>query len=242
MDLSFSLEGKGENIIVLHGWGCNKELFKSIASALSTKYQVYVLDLPGFGKSEEPRIPYTLDDYTKVLKEFINKNHIENPIIIGHSFGGRIGIRYAYENKVKKLILIDSAGIKHHSIIKSFKIYRYKLLKKWYVITKNISKLEELTEKSGSADFKAASNIMKRTLSLIVNTNQLKELSKIECETLILWGVLDKTTPYQDALIMKKRIKNSALISFDESGHFPFIDEEYKFIKVLKSYLQIGDD
>lgn len=241
LKINYQVHGTGETIIILHGWGTSSEHFLNVGQKLATKYQVYLLDLPGFGNSDEPIRTYTLDDYVLLLKQFVTELKIDNPIIIGHSFGGRIGIRYSTTNNVKKLILIDSAGIRRFSLKTTIKIYIYKIKKWFYTKMRKINKLEKLLETSGSRDYLEASMVMKKTLSCIVNTNQRKELKKIKSETLLMWGKLDKVTPYKDALLMKKRIKNSGLVTFDNSHHFPYIEEKYKFIKVLNHYLEIGE-
>lgn len=242
LKINYEKRGIGKPVILLHGWGSNLNSFNNIASVMETKYQVYLIDLPGFGSSEVPTKPYSLDEYVQMLEQFVKENEIVKPIIIGHSFGGRIGIRYSINNEISKLILIDSAGIRRFSLKVKVKILNYKIKKWYYNKTNNISKLEKLQDSSGSIDYQNASPIMKQTLSLIVNENQKKELSKVKCETLIMWGKNDKVTPYKDAKLMNLRIKNSGLVTFDSSGHFPYIEEEYEFIEVLKHYLQIGDN
>lgn len=241
LKINYQVQGIGESIVILHGWGTSSEHFLNVGHKLATRYQVYLLDLPGFGNSDEPPRAYSLDDYVSLLKHFIIELNINNPIIIGHSFGGRIGIRYSTTNNVKKLILINSAGIRRFSLKTTIKIYVYKIKKWFYTKIRKINKLEKLLETSGSRDYLDASVIMKKTLSSVVNTNQRKELKKIKCETLLMWGKLDKVTPYKDALLMKKRIKNSGIVTFDASHHFPYIEEKYKFIKVLENYLEIGE-
>ena len=233
--------GKKEPVIVLHGWGANHKSFNKLASLLQSKYQVYLIDLPGFGKSEEPFRPYNLNDYVRFLKAFIEMNKLENPILIGHSFGGRIAIRYSINNPVNKLILISSAGIKRFSFKTKCKILGYKLRKSYYKLTKQLFLLEKLTRSSGSSDYQASSSIMKQTMNKIIKENQRKELSKIKCETLLIWGKNDKTTPYKDGKVMRQKIKNSGLVTFKNSGHFPYIDEEYTFNQVIKFYLQVSD-
>ena len=234
--------GRGKEIILLHGWAANNNIYKKIVDRLVSKYSVYLIDLPGFGKSIDLDKEYTLDDYVLFLKKFIETLKIDNPILIGHSFGGRIAIRYSIENKVDKIVLIDSAGIKRVSIKNKYKIYKYKLKKKYYILTKNIAKLEKLQNDSGSIDYRNASNIMKKTLINVVNENQKNELKEISVEVLLLWGKLDKSTPHKDGLLMNKLIKNSGLVTFTNSGHFPFIDEEPFFLKVISSFLNIGDN
>lgn len=240
INIYYEKYGKGHTIVILHGWGRSIEDFVNISKILSEKYQVYLIDLPGFGKSNEPLKPYSLDDYVNCLIEFFKKEVIKDPIIIAHSFGGRIAIRYAIEHKVKKMILIASAGIKRFSWKNKIKIINYKV-KKWYYKKFNkIALYEKLITTSGSDDYRLSSNIMKKTLSNVVNTNQRKEIKKISCEVLLIWGKNDCATPYKDALLMKRQIKNSGLVTFN-TGHFAFIEEEFAFKKVISSYLQIGD-
>ena len=234
--------GIGKPIILLHGWNASNIIYKKIIDKLTTKYSVYIIDLPGFGKSINLEKDYTLDDYVIFLKSFIEDLNISNPILIGHSFGGRIIIRYSNNNQVDKIVLIDSAGIKRLNIKNKYKIYKYKLKKKYYILTNNIYKLELLLANSGSVDYQNASNVMKKTLINIINTNQRKELKNIKAPTLLMWGKLDKETPYKDACLMNKLINDSGLVTFNNSGHFPFIDEEEYFIKVISSFLNIGDN
>lgn len=242
ININYQHFGQGEPILFLHGWGTNGAHFLDIGEKLSQKYSVYLLDLPGFGKSEEPHNAYTLDNYVTVVEKFIKELNIKDPIIIGHSFGGRIGIRYSTKFDVKNLILIDSAGIKRQTLKTKIKIYKYKLKKKIFIKTRAINKLEKLIETSGSSDYLSATPIMKKTLSNVVGVNQKHELKKIKCETLLLWGKLDTITPYKDALLIKKRIKNSGLVAFDDSQHFPYLEEPTKFKKVLLNYLKVSEE
>ena len=108
--------GRGKEIILLHGWAANNNIYKKIVDRLVSKYSVYLIDLPGFGKSIDLDKEYTLDDYVLFLKKFIETLKIDNPILIGHSFGGRIAIKFSSLYKVNKLILVDSAGIRHRSM------------------------------------------------------------------------------------------------------------------------------
>lgn len=237
---NYEIKGRGEPIIILHGWGRSIEDFLDVKEILSKKYQIYLIDLPGFGKSDNLKKPYTLDDYVVFLKKFIDFNNIENPIIIAHSFGGRIALRYASLYQTNKMILISSAGIKRFSLKVKGKIILYKL-KKWYYKTFNkISAYERLINSSGSVDYKSSNDIMKKTLSNIVKIDQRKELKEIDAEVLLIWGKMDTATPYKDGLLMNKKIKNSGLVPFN-TGHFPFLEDSYAFRQVIKSYLQIGD-
>lgn len=241
LNIFYEQLGEGLPIILLHGWGTNHHTFNALSKMLKNKYQVFVLDLPGFGNSSEPAQPFSVGDYVTVLKAFINDLGIKNPIILGHSFGGRIAIKYAGEkNPLSKLILVDSAGIKpRQTICKKIKIMRYKFLKYFYKKTKNINKYNQLVKVSGSSDYKAATPIMKGTLSLVVREDLKKYLTKIDCETLIIWGKDDHETPYKDGIKMNKLIKNSGLVTFDNTGHFPYLEKKQSFLLVIGKYLEV---
>ena len=236
----FDKQGSGNPIILLHGWGVDSNIFKELVDILKNKYLVYTIDLPGFGKSEEPNDYYTLDDYVNLLYLFIVDKNIENPVILGHSFGGRICLKYASLYQVDKLILVDSAGLKpkNYLQIKS-KIYFYKLKKYWYKLTKNVIKYNDLLINSGSGDYKNASIVMKKTLSNVTKEYLDHILKNIICDTLIIWGKKDDVTPYYNALKLKKKIKNAGLVTIEGVGHFPFIESKKTFNKIIKSYLEV---
>ena len=113
INIHYEEYGKGEKILLLHGWGNDLNSFNKQLDCLKDKYHLYLIDLPGFGKTNEPNDIYSLDDYVKIVTKFI-KNIIkeENIMIIGHSFGGRIGIKISTILNLKGLILISGAGIK----------------------------------------------------------------------------------------------------------------------------------
>ena len=118
-------------LVFLHGWGQNIEMMQMLGEPFKQDYRIIIIDFPGFGKSEEPKKVMNVSDYTNVVETLLKKLKIENPILIGHSFGGRVSVKFASRNNVKKLILLspalrghDKKGIKT-KILKSLKIYVY---------------------------------------------------------------------------------------------------------------------
>ena len=241
LKINYDIKGMGPPLILLHGWGTNLHTFDYVSKYLESSYTIYMIDLPGFGNSDEPRYAYNLSNYVHFLCTFIEELQIENPIILGHSFGGRIAIKYASISKnINKLILVDSAGIRKRRTIKqSFSILKYKYLKYYYRKTKNIAKYNQLTTSSGSSDYIASSAVMKGTLSKVIKEDLKKYLSHISVETLIIWGRDDEETPYTDALYMHKKIPNSGLVTFDDVGHFPYLERKNYFKLVLKKFLEV---
>lgn len=232
--------GKGAPIVFLHGWGCSLDIFKSIADRIRSKYCVYLIDLPGFGKSSEPDVALDVVGVTKAVYSLIESNWLKNIILVGHSYGGRVAGEYAYRyGNVSKLILIDSAGIKRPSIKKFFKIRIYKFKKWFYKTFKNVMKYNNLVVNSGSVDYVNSSFIMKKMLVYAVNYNQRRVFRGIDCEALIIWGDYDKSTPLKDGKLINRLIKGSELVVIPDSGHFPFVDNYCYFMKVFESYLGV---
>ena len=232
--------GEGIPIIFLHGWGCSSDIFKVVAKDIVDKYSVYLIDFPGFGKSVEPDYLIDVKEMAHMLKAFISDLDIEAPIIVGHSYGGRVAAEYASRfNCINKLILIDSAGIKRFNIKKSIKVFIYKFKKWFYRITKKLMKYNELLLNSGSNDYVNSSPIQKIMLINAVNYDQKHIFKRIKCETLIIWGVNDVTTSIKDGRKIYRLIKNSELVVIPDAGHFPFVENYNYFIKVLKSFLEV---
>lgn len=232
--------GKGDPIVFLHGWGCSSNIFRPIAVKLSKKYCVYLVDLPGFGKSCEPNEAQSVKEVTNVIDGLIKSIGLYNIILVGHSYGGRVAAEYAAEyGNVKKLILIDSAGIKRFSLKKFLKVRIYKFKKWFYRVTKNVMKYNNLVVSSGSTDYVNASMVKKKMLIYAVNYDQRRIFKKIKCETLLIWGRVDKSTPLKDGKLIHKLIENSEIVVIPGSGHFPFLDNYYYFIRVFEEYLGV---
>ena len=107
--LHYRVIGSGPALILMHGWGCNVSTVASIENVASRTHTVYNIDLPGFGQSTEPSFVWGVEDYTRMLEEFVHTLGIRRPSLIGHSFGGRIAILYSSRNDVDKVILVDAA-------------------------------------------------------------------------------------------------------------------------------------
>lgn len=232
--------GFGKPIIFLHGWGTSLDTFYRVATAISPKYEVYLIDLPSFGNSKEPDHALDIQDLSTILNDFITDLNLKQPIIVGHSYGGRIGIEYASKfNNIAKLILIDSAGIKRKHLRTFLKTKIYKLRKNYYKITHQLMKYQNLILNSGSSDYQNSSNIQKQMLIKAVNYNQKYLINTITCETLIIYGKNDLITPLKDAYFLHKKIKNSGLVIIPNAGHFPYIENYSYFILVLTNYLEV---
>jgi len=238
----YTVEGSGAPIVLMHGWGCNNSTLASVAAVASRTHTVYNVDFPGFGATPKPPEVWGIDAYTRLIEGFTAKLNLDSPVLLGHSFGGRVGILYASRNSVSKLILVDAAGVKPKRGLKYYyKVYTYKFIKRvlnlLYGKEKAQSRLEAM-RKRGSADYAAASPRMRAILSKVVNEDLRQVMPRIKAPTLLIWGENDTATPMRDARIMERLIPDAGLVSFPGCGHYSFLDNPVQFAAVLHSFLK----
>ena len=234
--------GKGDPVILMHGWGCDSSALGLFERVGLENHTVYNIDLPGFGKSEEPLKPWGVEEYTRMLENFCKELGIVNPVVLGHSFGGRIALLFASRNKVRKLVLVDAAGVKPRRSFKYYlKVYSFKLCRMIYPALvgkeKAQQKIEAMRSRRGSYDYNNCSPMMRKVMVNVVNTDLRWCMKKIQAPTLLLWGENDTATPMRDARIMLKRIPDSGLISFAGAGHFSFVDNPYQSAAAVRRFL-----
>lgn len=245
LKINYTESGQGNPVVLLHGWGGSVKSFEVVHNYLKNHCKVYSIDLPGFGQSEEPPFPWDLSNYSDLVEQFLTQLQITNPILIGHSFGGRIIIKLAGEKRfpMKKIILVDSAGVKPKRTFKYYyKVYTYKLIKKTLQLpfvksfTGNI--IEKVKGKFGSSDYKNASDIMRQVMVKVVNEDLRQLLPKINRPTLLIWGENDQATPVSDGKLMEKLIPDAGLVVFKNAGHFSYLDQFNEFAIVIASFLK----
>ena len=233
---------KGENILILPGWGNTSKTFYNIINHLKEKHTIYIIDYPSFGKSPIPKKSLTIYNYADLIRNFLIKNNIKNPIIIAHSFGGRITTLLAgyYKIKINKLILIDIASIKPKKNIKQLiKEKIYKLLKKSIKYLPNNKKLnQKLINIFGSTDYKNLPKSMQQTFKNIVNEDLTPYLKEVNTETLIIWGEQDLDTPLNDARKINKLIKNSALIIYPNASHYSYLQYPILTNNIINEFIK----
>ncbi len=240
--VKYDESGQGPAMILMHGWGCKGSTVQSIANIAAEQHRVYNLDLPGFGDSSEPPTVWGVEDYVAMLEDFVAKVGIEDPIILGHSFGGRVGILYSSRHKVDKLVLVDAAGVKPRRSLRYYlKVYTFKAGKMLTRIAlgrkKAAERIERMRQKKGSADYAAASPMMRSILTKVVNEDLKAVMPSIQAPTLLIWGENDTATPLRDAKIMERLIPDAGLVSFPGCGHYSFLDNPYQFAAVLRCFI-----
>jgi len=232
---------KKSALIILHGWGIDGSKYKELAELLANDFYIIVPDLPGFGKTPEPKKSYKVADYARRVKDFMKEQRINEAFFIGHSFGGRITIKLAshYPKLVKKLVLTGAPGIEKFywkrtlkrkvqwTAAKALKALTFvppiKKLKQKYYAKRDIGKLD---------------GVMKKTFLKIIRENLNTDAKQLKQPTLLLWGNRDQMAPVMDAEKMLKIIPNSYLKIFTKVGHKLPYEKAHEFSREVRQFFQ----
>ena len=223
--------GKGKDILLLHGWGQNIEMMKPLGDAFGDHFRITILDFPGFGKSDSLNEAWSVSDYSCFLEEFIKIVDIKKPIVIGHSFGGRIAIRYSSQNPIEKLVLFGSPCIRVQEDLPFY----VKILKKLKTLP-GMNKIGEyMKQYIGSRDYRNASPIMRQTLVKVVSEDLSSYAREIEEPTLLIWGEDDEEAPVSDARDLEKIMIDASLIILPGT-HYAYLENLGRVITILKAF------
>jgi len=246
-----------ESILLVHGLGqLGMQDWYSTIPFLSSKYHVIAVDLPGFGYSEQPEGRYSPTRYAEVIKAVSQQFSKGRFTLIGHSMGGAVSLRFAsmYPESLKKLILVDVAGILHQTaFVKSAVQFNFdenrppEKLKNIVsqvndfggslvelISTNSVS--ETIQESEFAWDLIKGSPNTNAAVSLIEENFSLA-LQKISTETFIIWGAKDSVAPLRTAKILEQYIQGARLSVIDDAGHVPMKSHNELFLKFLEASL-----
>lgn len=214
--------------VFLHGWGCDHTSFLFCLKHLPQS--ALFVDFPPFGRSSKDIKNWTIFTYANMVLSVCESLHIKKINLIGHSFGGRVAVILSAicKEKVQKLVLVDSAGLKpRRKLSYHLRVWKFKLFR---ALGKDVSGF-------GSSDYRALSPEMKKIFTSVVNTHLDDFLSIICAPTLVIFGENDDTTPLYMAKKFHKKIKNSKLVLIENAGHFAFQEKKLEFLQVLTPFL-----
>ena len=242
-NINYKITGEGEKtVVMLQGWGTTMEMYDSVAA---DRCRFIQLDLPGFGGSDEPREPWGVSDFSDFFCRFLQALDVDRVTLIGHSYGGRMIIDLATREhipfEIDRIVLIDSAGIMpKRSAKQKARIRMYKMIKKIAdveLIYKLFPELiDEWRSRQGSADYRAASPMMRQCLVRAVNEDMTDRLPRIGQEVLLIWGDADTATPISDAKTMEQLIPNAGLCVLEGCGHYSYLEQPAVFANIMRSY------
>lgn len=239
------LIGEGIPILFLHGWGTRGNTFATLAQALANQgFACHLLDLPGFGASPIPPEPWDVPRYAQFVSDYLKQADLETVNLVGHSFGGRISLVLGadYPQLVKKIALIDSAGVKPPPTLWTRAYY---LSRKVIFTVLKIPPLrrfepavrEWFRRRYGSSDYQNAGALME-TFKRVIAQDLVGYARRIQAPTLLIWGDQDEDTPLRDAKILEAAIPDAGLVIFEGAGHYSYLERPQECARILGHFFR----
>ena len=247
LKVNYKIAGQGQPILILHGWGGSSDSWLRVSKILVKQgYKIVIPDFPGFGRSITPKTVWDIKDFAKWVNELTNSLGLEKFFLLGHSFGGRVAIKFAvnYPKKIKSLILCASAGIKPKSGLKTRVIFRLAKIGNAVFTPRILTRFKDGARNLfyiflRHRDYVKADGTMKETIKKVLEEDLLPDLSKIKIKSLIIWGKNDKLVPVKYAYIFKEKIKNSKLKILPKIGHSPHLEVPKKLSKLVLDFFEL---
>ena len=227
------------NLILIHGFGNNLHSWRSITPLLSEHYNIFVLDLLGFGLSEKPiDYDYGNANQAKTIGEFADALKLDSFIVGGHSLGGAIGLHVAKNNKKTKGLILFNPGIintgvpefaRYINLIFPFarvsakqfanREFREQFLKRSYYNPSIVNEqvMDEIMMGSKTEDYLQGTSSM---LGKFYTANEAELMDQVSTPTLIVFGIEDRNKSMEEALQLKTGFKNSKLQLIKDAGHY----------------------
>lgn len=238
-NIHYTQAGQGPDVIGLVGWAQPLMMLEATQAHLASRHRVTLLDFPGFGKSEALKTVWDMERYGELLAALVQALDLQSPIIIAHSFGARVAAVYASSHPVKKLVLTGAAGlrpnVRWHQRLKSLPYRSVRTLLRAFKLTH----LEEaLKRRSGSADYRALSGVMRESFVKIVTQDLSAYYQRIDAPTLLIWGERDEATPLWMAQALEIMMKDAGLVVFEGDDHYAYHHQIDRFHRILDAFLE----
>jgi pimeloyl-ACP methyl ester carboxylesterase len=213
---------------MLHGWNRSLESLEGLAKLIKSPISPHLIDLPGFGQSPPPPVPWSSVDYALSLKEHLDRLKQPQVDLFGHSFGGKVALSFAsrFPERVRRLILVSASGLKRKHSFK--RRAQRKMLSSLRAALKIVDQTfhthlfaNYFVPRFASKDYLEA-NEMRGTFLKTIHEDLQPILPSIQAPTLLLWGERDQETPYEMAERMHRLLPHSQLIRLPRQGHDPF--------------------
>ena len=238
-------------VLLLHGWGCDADIYAPFMAAIRERATLITLDFPAHGQSEEPPEPWGVGDFYKQVTALLYALNVDKVDIVAHSFGARVAVYLAAQSPelVNKIVITGGAGLKKPEESKASKrTVQYKRLR---AMAKGLGKLpllkapmkqaqELLIQKYGSRDYAALSESMRPTFVKIISEDLTPMLHQIQAPVLLIWGANDAETPLWMGRTMEREIPDAGLVVFEGRSHYAFLEESARFLTIINQFFWGG--
>jgi pimeloyl-ACP methyl ester carboxylesterase len=243
--IHYMVAGQGKPLVLVHGLSGRAEDWLSLIPEFTKNgYQVYALDLLGYGRSQQPDADYSIALETDILRQFLDSQQLRQPDIAGWSMGGWISLKFAAEHpeRVHRLVLMDSAGLLFDAV--NAGALRPKseaeLAHLEQVLRPNPKPIPSFVARDILRNFAANDWIVGRALSSMGTGKDLMDnkMQSVTMPVLIVWGKEDILTPLFIGERMHTAMPQSLLYVFDGTGHMAPTDRNAQVSQTTINFLK----
>ncbi|GIW59342.1 MAG: hypothetical protein KatS3mg087_0408 [Patescibacteria group bacterium] len=232
-------------LVLVHGWGQSKAFWQNVIPHLQSCFYVIAVDLPGFGTCPAPTASaWRVHDFADWLHQQLQSLGVSSPILVGHSFGGRICAVYAQKYPTIKLVLYSSSGLYRFNFSKllflacnavALHFFPHQMHVLHSILFKPTSYTNKLIHSINQANF-----VLKTYLHVNLRDSDLSEIFRtLSTPTLLIYGAKDHIVDPLVGRKLHKLIPNSQLIILPHSTHFASLEESDQFLSCLQTFLEV---
>lgn len=248
VDIHYEQHGAGADVVLLHGWQCDRTLWRSLIEALAPHCRVTAIDFPAHGQSGRPPEAWGVPAFADCTLALLDALDIRHCDLVAHSFGARVSIWMLKEQPARfgRAVFTGAAGIKPPPTQRTRRRQKqYRALRRVCDSFSHIPFLrkasgrarEALVQRYGSSDYVVLDEAMRAVFREVVNLDLRPYLSEIQASTLLFWGEKDDLTPLWMGQMMQQEIPDAGLVVAQGAGHYAYLEQAAFFERVVKHFL-----
>lgn len=234
IEYEYLFDDHTKTLLLLHGWGGNKDSFSAVKRFFKSSYNILSLSLPPlnlYQAKTDSTIPLDMYDYKNIVSNILRLLNLDNVIIICHSFGFRVSLMLATTNiHIEKIIVTGGAGIKlKPNFLKKLNGQSHTILLKSH---------PEYFNRFASNEYTQLSNIDRQTFKNIVNFDLTNHIKILTCPAFAFWGKNDDATPIKMFKILKTLKPDIKYKIIPDGNHFCYLEHSSLFIDYCQQFLK----
>ena len=245
-------QGAGDPLLLVHGWGAAASHWRRVWGRLVPRYRCLAPDLPGWGLSEKPDVPYTMEWYADWIADLLEMRGASPAMVVGHSMGATIALALAlrHPGRVTRLALLNpivrgSDGLKPETRLLTKPVIRTLAFPftrtRWFLrfIARNFTEGPALEEGDLLLIARGTYASMTRTLESLKTIDLMPGLESIRCPTLVIGTDADREVPPAQC-DLAARIPGARRETIEKCGHVPILEQPDRTASILIDFLGPG--
>jgi pimeloyl-ACP methyl ester carboxylesterase len=238
--------GQGEPLLILHGAGGNRAWLQYM-QLLSQRFQVYVPDHPGFGKSDQPEWISSVPDLACFYLWALEDLGLSRLRVMGFSMGGWLAAEMAVmcPHLIERMVLVGAAGVKptQGEITDIFLLSPAEMTAKMFYDTKQAPEYEQLYGAQPTSEEQDLLTRNREMAARITWKPYMHDprlpplLRRLRMPTLIVWGRHDAIVPVNCGELYHQNLRGSQLVIMEQCGHVPQIEKPQEFVNIVSEFL-----